>query len=97
MVDILDGFRNGIRDDGQTQITLIQAVPGISRRPGIGADTAGTQSWWLTVDVVHILWQVLGFVPDFCLPRVHQTRCGSAPVAARNAGRVIGQWVRTKR
>ncbi len=39
IVDILDEFRNGIRDDVRTQIVLIQAVPGIIR-PGPGGAAA---------------------------------------------------------
>ena len=39
IVDILDEFRNGIRDDVRAQIELIQAVPGIIR-PGPGGAAA---------------------------------------------------------
>jgi hypothetical protein len=41
IVDILDEFRNGIRDDVRAQIELIQAVPGINRT-GNCAETAAT-------------------------------------------------------
>ena len=34
IVDILDEFRNGIRDDVRQQIELIQGVPGLVRQPG---------------------------------------------------------------
>ena len=40
IVDILDEFRNGIRDDVRAQIALIQAVPGVNAPPGGGAGTA---------------------------------------------------------
>ena len=43
IVDILDEFRNGIRDDVRAQIELIQAVPGINQHPGDGAGDAATR------------------------------------------------------
>jgi hypothetical protein len=43
IVDILDEFRNGIREDARAQIELIQAVPGVNRRPGDGGEDAATR------------------------------------------------------
>ena len=42
-MDILDEFRNGIREDVRAQIELIQAVPGVNRRPGDGGEDAATR------------------------------------------------------
>jgi hypothetical protein len=40
IVDILDEFRNGIRDDVRAQIALIQAVPGVNPPGGAAGSTA---------------------------------------------------------